>query len=146
MLKLAASQPPFQAPPKSDNHFGMECNRIIPTSHRHSNRHFICSPHGLPFAFAPFRQLARLSKGKGDMDFCFFALSATYLQNNRLFKGNPLQLVPAITREYRSLLLRRNSINHVSVTSGTCYGCKDTTILQHKKFLLLIVVLKFKFL
>ena len=29
---------PFSLTPKSDNHFGMECNRIIPTSHRHSNR------------------------------------------------------------------------------------------------------------
>ena len=46
---------PFRPPPKLDNHFGMECNRIIPTSHRHSNRFLICSPYGLPFAYDPFR-------------------------------------------------------------------------------------------
>ena len=145
VLKLAAYQPPFQAPPKSDNHFGMECNRIIPTSHRHPNRLASALLTVCLLRLPPLGSCSVI-QGERRRGLCFFTLSAAYLQNNRLFKGNPLQLVPAITREYRSLLLRRNSINHVSVTSGTCYGCKDTTILQHKKFLLLIVVLKFKFL
>ena len=57
---------PFQAPPKSDNHFGMECNRIIPTSHRHSNRHCICSPHGLPVASDPFRQFRSAIQGESE--------------------------------------------------------------------------------
>lgn len=131
VLKLAAYQPPFKHPRSRIitsvwSVIGLPRPRTAtPTDlHLPSSRSACC--------VLPPLGSCSIIQGESWHGLCFFALSATYLQNNRLFKGNPLQLVPAITREYRSLLLRRNIINHVSVTSGTCYGCKDKHFCEYE--------------
>ena len=97
-LKSTAYQPPFQAPPKSDNHFGMECNRIIPTSHRHSNR---LSSALLTICLLRLPPLGSYSiiQGERRHGLCLFALSAAYFQNNRLYLKESLALAATNTRD-----------------------------------------------
>lgn len=75
---------PFSLTPKSDNHFGMECNRIIPTSHRHSNRLTSALLTVCLLRLPPLGSYS-IIQGESWHGLCFFALSATYLQNNRLY-------------------------------------------------------------
>ena len=127
-LRLAAYQPPFKHPRSRIitsvwSVIGLSRPRTAtPTDfHLLSSRSACC--------VLPPLGSCSVIQGESWHGLCFPALSATYLQNNRLFKGNPRNSGSYYKGFYRSLLLGRNSINQVFVIR-----CHDLRVQRYKHF------------